>query len=189
MILLVWLKGLSNLIGLKSSLTLDLIVPIAMISLGADFLIHAVDRYNEEKARHPQPINALRAGLAGVLGALALASLSDGIAFLANITSGIETIIGFGIAAGIAVLSNFAIMGILIPLVIMRLDQRRASSQQPDPPVDTPSAPEKAVAPRTRIAIAWLMVAMARAPWAVLPLGGRGHGTDHLVSLPAGTGV
>ena len=176
MILLVWLKGLSNLIGLKSSLTLDLIVPIAMISLGADFLIHAVDRYNEEKERHPQPINALRAGLAGVLGALALASLSDGIAFLANITSGIETINGFGIAAGIAVLSNFAIMGILIPLVIMRLDQRRTSSQQPDPPVDTPSAPENAVAPRTRIAIAWLMVAMARAPWAVLPLVAVGTG-------------
>ena len=67
-------------------------------------------------------------------------------------------------------------MGILIPLVIMRLDQRRASSQQPDPPVDTPSAPENAVAPRTRIAIAWLMVAMARAPWAVLPLVAVGTG-------------
>lgn len=170
MILLVWLKGLSNLIGLKSSLTLDLIVPIAMISLGADFLIHAVDRYNEERARRRKPIHALRAGMAGVLGALALASLSDGIAFLANVTSGIETIIGFGIAAGIAVLSNFAIMGILIPLVIMRLDQKSALTQEADSATRPPKAESRPVAPRSRSAIAGLVVALASVPWVVLPL-------------------
>ena len=125
LILLVWLKGISNLIGLKSSLTSDLIVPIAMISLGADFLIHAVSRYREEAWGTTVPSRALRAGLAGVLGALTLATLSDGIAFLANVTSGIETIIGFGVAAGIAVLSSYVIMGILLPLVIMRLDERK----------------------------------------------------------------
>ncbi len=175
MILLVWLKGLSNLIGLKSSLTLDLIVPIAMISLGADFLIHAVDRYNEERARNRQSIHALRAGLAGVLGALALASLSDGIAFLANITSGIETIIGFGIAAGIAVLSNFVIMGILIPLVIMRLDQR-GSSGLATSTMDAPPARADPVNPRSRGAIAGIVTALAQAPWAVLPLVAIGTG-------------
>ena len=169
LILLVWLKGISNLIGLNSSLTLDLIVPIAMISLGADFLIHAVDRYNEERVRRP-PLNALRFSLAGVLGALVLASLSDGIAFLANVTSGIETIIGFGIAAGIAVLSNFIIMGILIPLVIMRLDQRKASVQaEPAPaaPYQDHSLAESSVA---RAAIASTVTVLARAPWLVLPV-------------------
>lgn len=170
LVLLVWLRGISNLIGLNSSLTLDLIVPIAMISLGADFLIHAVDRYNEERVRHRQPMLALRAGLGGVLGALVLASLSDGIAFLANVTSGIETIIGFGIAAGIAVLSNFVIMGILIPLAIMRLDQRKWSRQDefaedlllPDRPMVETS--------RSRAAIASLVTLLARVPWVVLPL-------------------
>ena len=169
LILLVWLKGISNLIGLKSSLTLDLIVPIAMISLGADFLIHAVDRYNEERARRNQPVQALRAGLAGVLGALVLASLSDGIAFLANVTSGIETIIGFGIAAGIAVLSNFVIMGILIPLVIMRLDRRKATSFQETPPSESSHASRDAVVSGSRGAIAGVVILLARAPWAVLP--------------------
>ena len=43
--MIIWLKGLSNLVGLNSSTTLDFIVPIAMISLGADFAIHAVHRY------------------------------------------------------------------------------------------------------------------------------------------------
>jgi hypothetical protein len=47
--MIVWLKGLSNLVGLNSSTTLDFIVPIAMISLGADSAIHAVSRYREER--------------------------------------------------------------------------------------------------------------------------------------------
>lgn len=170
MILLVWLKGLSNFIGLKSSLTLDLIVPIAMISLGADFLIHAVDRYNEERARSRQPIRALRAGLAGVLGALALASLSDGIAFLANLTSGIETIIGFGIAAGIAVLSNFVIMGILVPLIIMRLDHRRANFRHEHSNAKAPPVRAAPVTSRARETISRPVVTLARMPWVVLTL-------------------
>ncbi len=46
--LMIWLKGMSNLVGLKSSLVLDLLVPIAMISLGVDFAIHAMRRYREQ---------------------------------------------------------------------------------------------------------------------------------------------
>ena len=171
LILLVWLKGISNLIGLKSSLTLDLIVPIAMISLGADFMIHAVHRYNEEREHFPHPAPALRAGLAGVMGALVLATLSDGIAFLANVTSGIETIIGFGIAAGVAVLSSFVIMGILIPLALMRLEQRKAPhSSQLTPVEDRRDADEPVGAHPSRSRIAWVVVELAKVPWAVLPI-------------------
>ena len=171
LVILVWLKGISNLIGLKSSLTLDLIVPIAMISLGADFMIHAVHRYNEERERFPHPAPALRAGLAGVMGALVLATLSDGIAFLANVTSGIETIIGFGIAAGVAVLSSFVVMGILIPLALMRLDQWKAPhSSQLTPVEDRQDADEPVAAHPSRSRIAWVVVELAKVPWAVLPL-------------------
>ena len=56
--LIVWLKGISNLIGLKGGLVVELIVPIAMISLGVDFAIHALHRYREERR------NGLGAGLA-----------------------------------------------------------------------------------------------------------------------------
>ncbi len=170
LILLVWLKGISNLIGLKSSLTLDLIVPIAMISLGADFLIHAVARYNEERRRNSQASRALRAGLAGVLGALVLASLSDGIAFLANVTSGIETIIGFGIAAGIAVLSNFVIMGIFIPLIIMRLDQRKDNKGIAPTGIEVAGDSATAEQEFSRFGIAPLIVLLSRIPWLVLPI-------------------
>ncbi len=134
LMLFVWLKGGSNLVGLKSSLTLDLIVPIAMISLGVDFFIHAMARYREERLRAPSrpPTLALQTGISGVLGALTLAMLSDGIAFLANVTSGIETVIGFGIAAGIAVFASYIVMGMFLPLLAMRWDQRTFLQRQGD---------------------------------------------------------
>ncbi len=125
LMLLVWLKGASNLVGLKSSLALDLLVPIAMISLGVDFFIHTAHRYQEER-RSPAPKAPMacgRAALAGVLGATTLALLTDGIAFLANAASGIETVVQFGIGAGIGVASSYVVMGAFLPLVLMRLDQ------------------------------------------------------------------
>ena len=121
-ILMIWLKAISNLIGLKSGLVIDFIVPIAMISLGVDFAIHALRRYGEEKERGSPPRLALRLGFTGVLGALALAMLSDGIAFGSNVTSGIESVIGFGIGAAIAVLAAFIVLGLVAPLVLMRID-------------------------------------------------------------------
>ena len=172
--LFVWLKGLTILAGLGSSLILDLIVPIAMISLGVDFLIHAVARYREESRRLVEPSLALRAGFAGVLGALTLAMLSDGIAFLANVTSGIETVIGFGIGAGIAVLSSYIIMGMFLPLVIMRLDQRRLGlvyerNEASRGGQGTELADESASHPVGAM-LAGAVLAFAHHRWAVLPL-------------------
>ena len=168
LMLFVWLKGGSNLVGLRSSLTLDLIVPIAMISLGVDFFIHAMARYREERLRMPSrpPTLALLTGISGVLGALTLAMLSDGIAFLANVTSGIETVIGFGIAAGIAVFASYIVMGMFLPLVAMRWDQRTfiqrressAPSVSPEAAKTSPSADRLAAA----------VMALVRFPWAAL---------------------
>ena len=123
--LMIWLKGISNLVGLEGGLTIELIVPIAMIALGVDFAVHALRRYQEEKAFGYDPRRALRLGFAGVLGALVLAMLSDGIAFLSNASSGIEAIIHFGIAAGIAAASSFVVLGVIVPLAAMRIDQLR----------------------------------------------------------------
>ena len=123
--LMIWLKGISNLVGLKGGLTIELIVPIAMIALGVDFAVHAIRRYQEEKAIGYAPGRAFRVGFAGVLGALALAMLSDGIAFLSSTSSGIESIIHFGIAAAIAAASSFLLLGVVVPLATMRIDQLR----------------------------------------------------------------
>ena len=129
--LMVWLKGISNLVGLEGGLIIDLIVPIAMIALGVDFAVHALRRYQEERAVGYPPVRAFRIGMAGVVGALVLAMLSDGIAFLSNASSGIEAVIHFGIAAGIASLSSFLVLGLVLPLAMMRIDRIRGSRDGP----------------------------------------------------------
>jgi predicted RND superfamily exporter protein len=121
-LLMIWLKGISNLVGLKSGLVIDFIVPIAMISLGVDAAIHALRRYDEEKRKGYELRRALRLGFVGVLGALTLAMLTDAVAFLSNVTSGIESVVSFGIGAGIAVTSSFVILGVIAPLAMMRID-------------------------------------------------------------------
>ena len=163
--LIVWLKGISNLMGLKAGLVVELIVPIAMISLGVDFTIHALHRYGEERKSGLPPRMALRVGFAGVMGALVLAMLTDGMAFFSNTVSGIESIIGFGIAAGIAVISSFVIMGVFVPLVIMRLDSQRR--QRGAGPVSQDAAPRVEIAPRSA---AWIVAGLARKRLLVLPI-------------------
>ena len=129
--LIIWLKGISSLIGLKEGLIVDLIVPIAMISLGIDFALHSLRRYREEKGHGFAPRLALRTGFAGVLGALALAMASGVIAFLSNTASGIESVIQFGIAASIAMVTSFIILGVVVPLAMMRIDRLRDPAPAP----------------------------------------------------------
>jgi uncharacterized protein len=121
-LLIVWLKGISNLIGLKDDLVLSLIVPIAMISFGVDFAFHAVGRYREDRASGASAAPAIVTGLAAVSGALLLALASDSMAFLANVTSGIESITQFGIGAAIALASAYLLLGVVTPLVVARIE-------------------------------------------------------------------
>ena len=119
-VLMVWLGGISNLVGLKAGLVIDLIVPIAMISLGVDFAAHSLLRYREERKRGTA--RPFQVGLGAVIVALALATLTDSAAFLANAVSGIEAIVHFAIAAAIATSSAFVVLGIVAPLVQSRID-------------------------------------------------------------------
>jgi len=123
--LIIWLKGFSNLIGLKSSMTLDLIVPIAILVLGIDYAIHALFRYREEMEKGNHPRRALGQSTYGVGSALVLAMLTTIIAFGANASSGIESVIGFAIAASIAIFASLVILGLFVPAVVMRYDTWR----------------------------------------------------------------
>ncbi|NQW18571.1 MAG: MMPL family transporter [Chloroflexi bacterium] len=122
-ILMIWLKGISNLIQLEGGLIIEFIVPVAMISLGVDFSVHALKRYEEESRPGIGPRRALVIGLSGVTGALALAMASDSLAFLANVSSGIDGVIQFGVAAAIAVASSFIVLGVIVPLSMMEIQQ------------------------------------------------------------------
>lgn len=121
--LMIWLGGISNLVGLKGGLIIELIVPIAMVALGVDFAVHAVRRYQEERASGLAPRRAFGVGMAGVGAALILAMVSDGIAFLSNSAAGIEVVVHFGIAAAVASVCSFLVLGVAVPIAAMRLDE------------------------------------------------------------------
>ena len=129
-ILMIWLKGTSNLVGLDGSIIMSFIVPIAMISFGVDFAFHAIGRYREESAnQHSRPDKAYVAGLTAVSAALILALLSDSLAFLSNVASGIPAIVQFGIGASIALTYAYVILGVVTPLALMRIEDRVATGK------------------------------------------------------------
>ena len=121
--LLVWLNGISNLIGLADDQVLATIVPIAMISFGVDYAFHSVGRYREERAADSDHERALARGLAGVTPALLLALGTGAFAFLANAVSGIESITQFGIAAAIALTSAYLVLGIVVPVAVALIER------------------------------------------------------------------
>ena len=124
LILLIWLKGITNLIGFEDDLILSLIVPIAMVSFGVDYAFHAIGRYREERHEGRSAAPAAIAGAAAVSGALVLATVSDSVAFLANVTAGIESVVQFGIGAAFALFSAFLLLGVVAPFVIAAIEAR-----------------------------------------------------------------
>jgi len=121
--LMIWLKGMSNLIGLKSDPILSLIVPIAMISFGVDAGVHSVARYQEERGDGHGPERSLRLALIGTLGALSLAAFTDLSAFLVNLLSELESVRQFGVASAIALTCSFLLLGVLCPLLLARIER------------------------------------------------------------------
>lgn len=124
-LMLLWWKAISNLVGIKSSLTVDILVPVSMMVLGVDYLIHAMHRYDEERTNEKEPRKAMGLSIAGVGSALFLAMITTVVAFGSNMISEIDEIRGFGMSASISIISAFWIMGFFIPAVKMLWDQRR----------------------------------------------------------------
>lgn len=117
--LMILLKGFSVILGFKGGLISDLIVPIAMVSLGVDFAIHALKRMQEERKRGDDKFFFF--GMSGVLGALTLALLTDSTAFIANAFAGVESVLYFGLAATLATFLSYLVLGILVPLAYSKI--------------------------------------------------------------------
>ena len=120
--LMIWLKGISFLLGLKGGLIADFIVPIAMISFGVDFGVHAIRRYQEERNSKLSYSKKFIVAFGGVGSALTLAFISDSIAFLSNITAGIESVVHFGLAAGVATFAAYVVLGIYAPFILSKIE-------------------------------------------------------------------
>ena len=112
-------KGIFALVGLKGGMLLGLIVPISIISFGVDFFIHAIGRSREAQAAGQNRERAYPIGMSTVILALALAAATSATAFVSNAVSGIEMIVQFGIGAAIAIVVAFAVMGLLVPKLLL----------------------------------------------------------------------
>jgi predicted RND superfamily exporter protein len=126
--LIIWMKGFSNLIGLESSMVLDLIVPISIVVLGVDYAIQALFRYREERDKGERPDIALGTSTYRIGPALVLAMLTTVIAFGANASSDIESVVGFAIAASFAIFASLILLGFFVPTVVMRYQRWRQPS-------------------------------------------------------------
>lgn len=122
--LIVWLKGISNLIGLENDLVLSLIVPIAMVSFGVDFAFHSIGRYREERVAGQPARPAVVRGLQAVSGALLLALVSDSVAFLSNVSAGIDSIVQFGIGSAIALAAAYVLLGFVAPIAVSHIEHQ-----------------------------------------------------------------
>ncbi len=112
-------KGIWALVGLKGGLLLGFIVPISIISFGVDFFIHAIGRAREAQVEGQSRERAYPIGMSAVSLALVLAALSSAAAFASNAVSGIETILQFGVGGAIAILVAFAVLGVLVPKLLL----------------------------------------------------------------------
>ncbi len=117
-------NGFIGVLQLEVSPLLQLIVPIAMISFGVDFFIHASGRAREAQVEGADRQHAYPLGLSLVFKALLMAALSSAAAFLSNAASGIEAITEFGVGAAIALLVGAAILGLVVPKWLLAIEER-----------------------------------------------------------------
>ena len=117
-------NGFNAALGLHTnSPLLIMIVPIALISFGVDFFIHASGRTREMQVMGFTRARAYPLGLTAVSAALLLAALSSAGAFLSNTVSGIQGIIEFGIAAAVGLLLSYVILGWLAPKLLLSIEE------------------------------------------------------------------
>ena len=176
---LLWARMLSNIVGFEQSIILDVIVPIATMSFGVDFMIHAVGRCREQLVDGKSHRSAYVVGIATVGGALALAFSTSSIAFGSNATSGIPGVIQFGFGAAIALGAAFVMLGLLAPLFLLRIEEGLAGA---------PAASEKVpsrIAAGFRMLIASVLAAVVIVALIGLPALGAGAVVAYAVFLIA----
>ncbi len=117
-------NGVVVLVGLKDSILLTFIIPIAVLSFGVDFFIHGFGRCREEQASGRSPTAAYPFGMAAVASAVLLAVSTSSAAFLSNSSSDIESISQFGMGAAIGLVLAYVIVGVVGPRVVLGIEER-----------------------------------------------------------------
>ncbi len=123
--LLFWIFGAVRLLDLGSSQFINLLLPIAIISLGVDYALHSLHRYHEERRTEERPRKAFHKSIRMVGPALFIAMVTTSIAFFSNMSSELEAVMQFGIAAGLAIIFAVLLLGLALPAIRMLLQDRK----------------------------------------------------------------
>ena len=134
-IVFVWLVGAMSWVGLSFNQLL-IAVPCLLVGLSVDYSLHVVMRYREQRERHPTwpAATAMAVGVAGVVVAIGVTTLTTATGFLTGIASPIGILREFGIAAAIGIGSAFVVFGLFVPALRVELDETVGRSERRDPP-------------------------------------------------------
>ncbi|OGD66791.1 hypothetical protein A2442_01550 [Candidatus Campbellbacteria bacterium RIFOXYC2_FULL_35_25] len=128
----IWVRGfpLATFGLVKPSLTTDVILPIAFMSFGVDFLIHVVHQYKEKLKTSSQGFEkSFIESFRKVNLALFLAMFTTAIAFAANYVSSVEAVKAFAITGFFASFASYFIMGMIIPFLFALWEKDKTSSK------------------------------------------------------------
>lgn len=128
---MLWYGALLEVLGFKGGMLLGFVAPIATISFGVDFFVHASGRAREEQVEGASRNAAYSRGLGAVFPALLLAVGSSIAAFLSNGVAGIEAIVQFGFGSALALFLAFVVLSIVAPKALLVLEEGLG-----DPPLD-----------------------------------------------------
>ncbi len=128
---MLWYGALLEMLGFKGGMLLGFVAPIATISFGVDFFVHASGRAREEQLAGATRRAAYTRGLGAVFPALLLAVVSSIAAFISNSVAGIEAIVQFGLGSALALFLAFAVLGIVAPKALLAVEDGLG-----DPPLD-----------------------------------------------------
>lgn len=131
-VVMVWLQGIQGWLEIPSSSIL-IAVPFLLIGLSIDYSLHVVMRYREartgghdtdfESDGQQSPTTAMRAGVAGVVVALAAAAFTTGIGFFSNYASPLGSIQDFALLSAVGIVAMFVVFAALVPAVKLEVER------------------------------------------------------------------
>lgn len=127
--LFVWIRGFpfATLGWVKPSLTTDVILPIASMAFGVDFLFHIIHQYKEGlKKDNDNFRDSFIKSFKNVNTGLFLAMLTTAVAFGSNYVSSVEAVKAFAITGVFASFVAYFIMGIVIPILFILWEGKKS---------------------------------------------------------------
>ncbi|ELZ00189.1 hypothetical protein C482_08953 [Natrialba chahannaoensis JCM 10990] len=135
-VVMAWVGGIQGWLAIPGDSML-IAVPFLLIGLSIDYSLHVVMRYREARgggatqstgtmgnATAVTAADGMRRGFAGVVLALAAATVSTGVGFFSNVVSPLPAIQNFAVLSASGILATFIAFGAFVPAVKTEIDEQ-----------------------------------------------------------------